>query len=418
MNMTTQPVDEQFSDQDLLQALMHKSEDAIYFKDRNSRFIRCSAALARLIGVQDAKELIGKCDGDFFTSEHAQDALADEQAIIRTGEPIIGKAEKETWPDGHVTWCLTSKMPFYNARGYIAGTFGISKNITAMKKAEEKIAQMNQQLIDVSRRAGMAEVATSVLHNVGNVLNSVNVSGSLIAGKVRNSKVSNLAKAAALIQAHEKDLAEFFGADPKGRQLPAYLSNLASHLVQEQEEVLQETEALIKNIMHIMEIVSMQQSYAKVSGVRETLKIADLVEDALRMNIDSMDRHRVKVSREFAEVPPLMVEKHKVLQILVNLINNAKHACDDSQKQDKHIILAVANGAGRVKVSVTDNGVGISTENQTRIFAHGFTTRKGGHGFGLHSGALAAKEMGGNLTAFSEGPGRGATFTLELPVQP
>jgi C4-dicarboxylate-specific signal transduction histidine kinase len=137
----------------------------------------------------------------------------------------------------------------------------------------------------------------------------------------------------------------------------------------------------------------------------------------MRMNNGSISRHKVKVVRDFAEVPPVLTEKHKVLQILVNLIRNAKHACDDSGRDDKQINLRVANGDGRVKISVGDNGIGIPPENLTRIFGHGFTTRKEGHGFGLHSGALAAKDLGGTLVAFSDGPGRGATFTLEIPTK-
>ena len=132
---------------------------------------------------------------------------------------------------------------------------------------------------------------------------------------------------------------------------------------------------------------------------------------------DALQRHQVKLIREFAETPPILVQKHKVLQILVNLIRNAKHACDDTGRLDKQIILRVTSASGRIKISVIDNGVGIPVENLTQIFGHGFTTRKEGHGFGLHSSALAAKEMGGSLTAFSEGPGQGATFTLDLPLQ-
>ena len=146
--------------------------------------------------------------------------------------------------------------------------------------------------------------------------------------------------------------------------------------------------------------------------------MADLVEDSLRMNEDALNRHRVEIIREFEMCPPMNIEKHKVLQILMNLIRNAKHACDQSGRADKQMTVRVADGDGRIKVSVGDNGIGIPPENLTRIFNHGFTTRKDGHGFGLHSGALAAKEMGGSLTAHSDGTGCGATFTLELPVQP
>ena len=168
--------------------------------------------------------------------------------------------------------------------------------------------------------------------------------------------------------------------------------------------------------MHIKEIVAMQQNYARASGVAERLPLGELVEDALMMNADATQRHNVKVVRDFAEVPAVLVEKHKVLQILVNLIRNAKYACDDTGRIDKQITLRVREAGGRVQVAVIDNGIGIPPENLTRIFSHGFTTRKEGHGFGLHSSAIAAKALGGTLTAFSEGPGRGAIFTLELPL--
>jgi signal transduction histidine kinase len=142
------------------------------------------------------------------------------------------------------------------------------------------------------------------------------------------------------------------------------------------------------------------------------------VGDSLRMNLAALDRHGVELVREFETVPPLNLEKHKVLQILVNLVRNAKYACDDSGRPDKRVTVRVTNGANRVQIAVADNGVGIPPEHLTRIFGHGFTTRKGGHGFGLHSGALAAKEMGGTLRVHSDGAGTGATFILELPLEP
>jgi PAS domain S-box-containing protein len=403
-------------ERNFLRSMMDNSDDLIYFKDLQSRFLRCSAAQMQRFHAKGISDVIGKTDHDFFLNEHADGALQDEQKIIRTGEPLVGKVEKETWPDSHVTWALTSKMPLRNEAGEIIGTFGISKDITAIKEAEAKVDAMHRELMDASRQAGMAEVATSVLHNVGNVLNSVNVSSSLIAEKVRQSKVSSLAKVVALLQTHEADLPGFFANDPQGKQLPSYLASLATRLTQEQEKVLNEIAALSANIQHIKEVVAMQQSHAKTGGLKETVPVIDMVEDALRLNLGSLDRHSVKLVREFSPVPPVSVEKHKVLQILVNLIRNAKYACDDSGRDDKQITLRVASSDGTVKISVEDNGVGIAPENLTRIFGHGFTTRKEGHGFGLHSGALAAKELGGALKAFSEGPGQGAIFTLELPL--
>jgi PAS domain S-box-containing protein len=406
------------SERYLLRALMDSSTDAIYFKDRESRFRRCSSSLAAYFRLRNADEAIGKRDFDFFGEEHARPAFEDEQEIIRTGQPMIGKTEKETWLDGRVTWALTSKMPLYDDHGEIIGTFGISKDITAFKEAEAQVEALHKQLLQTSRQAGMAEVATSVLHNVGNVLNSVNVSATLLLDNAKRSHVAYLGKAIALLNEHAADLGAYMTNDAKGRQLPGYLSRVSEQLTKEQQRTIAELESLRENIEHIKEIVAMQQNYATVCGVAETVKVTDLVEDALRMNAGALLRHEVALARDYTEVPVLTVEKHKVLQVLVNVIRNAKYACDESGRKDKQIRLKIFQREQWICVAVIDNGVGIPPENLTRIFNHGFTTRKDGHGFGLHSGALAAAELGGRLTAHSDGPGKGATFTLELPLQP
>jgi signal transduction histidine kinase len=306
----------------------------------------------------------------------------------------------------------------FSSDGKVIGTQGMSFDITERKQAERKLEEAHRELVSASRQAGMAEVATSVLHNVGNVLNSVNISANIIGETLKKSKTANITRVVALMEKHADDLGEFMTIDPKGKQVPEYLAKLAEHLAIEQSSVLKETESLRQHIEHIKNIVAMQQSYAKVSGLTEIVKVPELVEDALRLNAGALGRHNVQLVREYdPHVPEINVEKHKVLQILVNLIRNANNACDESGREDKRLIVRVSNGAERIRISVADNGVGIPPENLTRIFNHGFTTRRGGHGFGLHSGALAAKEMGGAIVAQSEGPGKGATFTLELPVK-
>ena len=199
--------------------------------------------------------------------------------------------------------------------------------------------------------------------------------------------------------------------------ITGYLSSLAPVLVEEQSMVLKELHSLRDKIDHIKEIVAMQQSYAKVSGVAETMSVTQLVEDALKLNLNALARHQIQVERQFENLPPANLEKHKILQILLNLIRNAKHALEENDREPKTMTLRISSPKpGHVAIQVGDNGVGIPPENLTRIFAHGFTTRKDGHGFGLHSGALAARELGGSLTAESPGLGQGATFTLELPL--
>jgi PAS domain S-box-containing protein len=294
---------------------------------------------------------------------------------------------------------------------------GVLVDITDQKLAEQKVKAMHEQLVEASRQAGMAEVATGVLHNVGNVLNSVNVSVNIVHDKLRQSKLATLVKVVSQLRMKAVDLKKYLFSDPKGSLIPKYLLDATELLEKERQSLIRETAELAENVSHIKEIVAMQQTYAKVGGLVETLPLVSLIEDALHINVAAFDRHRIEIVREFQEVPPVAVDRHKLLQILVNLATNAKDALDASERSDKRLLLQVAaNGDKRVRVTFADNGVGIPPENLTRIFVHGFTTKSNGHGFGLHNAALAAKEMGGSLIAHSEGPGRGASFTLELPM--
>jgi len=411
----------QANEHDLLRALLDNSPDHIYFKDTESRFIKSSTAQALQFGMSTPDGLVGKSDFDVFSEEHARPAFEDEQEIIRTGQPMIGKVEKETWIDGRPdTWGLTTKMPLRNRDGKIIGTFGITKNITELKNAERQIAEAHTQLLEASRLAGMAEIATNVLHNVGNVLNSVNVSANMVSSQLRNSRLNGLARAVQLMDAHPDDLGEFITHDARGKLLPDYLRDLAQALEKEQEVMSGELNALDKSLGHIKEIVAAQQSHAGASHVVESLRFEELLDDALRINASALTRHNVDIVKNIAELPALLLDRHRLLQILVNLISNAKHAMSDATGRRPRITLSAelmdVTHVHVLRITVADNGEGIASKNLISIFAHGFTTRKDGHGFGLHSCVLAAQEMGGTLTAHSDGPGQGAAFTLELPI--
>jgi two-component system, NtrC family, sensor kinase len=272
------------------------------------------------------------------------------------------------------------------------------------------------ELVATARRAGRAEIATNVLHNVGNILNSVNVSAGIIANTLRRSRAHGLSRAMKMMGDHAGDLGHFLTADEKGRLLPAYLSGAAASLAQEQQTMLEELGHLTKSIDHIKDVVSTQQSYAGGGSLVEPAHVAELAEDALRMNAGKLAQHKVTVIREFMDLPEVRLDRARVLQILVNLIGNASQAMEDNGEQARRMMLRVSAGDARLRISVQDEGTGITAENLTRIFSHGFTTRAAGHGFGLHSCALAARQMGGTLAVHSDGPGRGATFTLDLPL--
>ncbi len=295
------------------------------------------------------------------------------------------------------------------------GALVVTQDITERRRSELELERVHEQVRSSARQAGMAEVATNVLHNVGNVLTSINVCAALLTDGLKRSKAPDLCRVAALLQAQGAQLGEFMTSDERGKLVPGYLHALGEQLVNDTRAALEHAASLRENLEHVKNAVAMQQNYAKVTCVRETVSVVDLVEDSLRLCAGAFTRHGIELCREFEPTPPITVDKHKVLQILVNLVRNAKYACDESGKKDKLLRLRVESDGKVVRISVIDNGVGIAPENMSRLFTHGFTTRRSGHGFGLHSGAMAAQELGGSLRAESAGPGQGATFVLELP---
>jgi signal transduction histidine kinase len=196
------------------------------------------------------------------------------------------------------------------------------------------------------------------------------------------------------------------------------MSNLSRHLEQERDLLGSEMANLVQHVGHIKGIVAMQQTYARSSGVFEKLALADLLKDVLDITQAGIERHHITLRVEHEELPLITTDRHKVLQILLNLIRNSKDAVKASSNPDRQITISmIRDGEASVAVRVADNGVGIPQENLVRIFSHGFTTKQDGHGFGLHSGALAAKQLGGSLTAESEGENAGSIFTLKLPIR-
>jgi signal transduction histidine kinase len=293
----------------------------------------------------------------------------------------------------------------------------LREQIVAKDLTHAELEEAQKRLIELSRLSGMAEVATGVLHNVGNVLNSVNVSSTLIADRLRTSRVSQLTDLARLLREHEANLGDFLSHDPAGQRVLPYFEKVSQHLVQERNELCQELEGLVQHVAHIKDIVSMQQTYARTSGMLEKIAFHTLIEDALRITAEEMDRHGVQLRKDIETVPAMTTDRNKVLQILLNLLRNAKDAVSASQASSREVTVRMRSIDGKtLRLQVSDNGTGIAPENLARIFSHGFTTKKNGHGFGLHSGALVARQLGGSLTAESDGPGHGATLILELPI--
>ena len=290
--------------------------------------------------------------------------------------------------------------------------------ITERKKAEAEKQKLHQQLVQASRRAGMADVASSVLHNVGNVLNSINVSTDTLLRTLKKPLVADVCRIASLFHEHQKDLPEFLTVDPKGKQIPSYLGLVAESLTGSHQTIRSELDSLVKKVDHIKQVILSQQDIARAGNVREPTSAEDLMEQAVMMAMPELERYQIQVVREYIPVPSVMTDRHQVMQILVNLLTNAKNAMVEHSGSIRRLTLRIRAPSDNafVRFEVIDTGVGIKPENLPGLFAQGFTTRKAGHGLGLHSAAIVAKNLGGTLQALSMGEGQGATFTLDLPL--
>jgi len=282
-----------------------------------------------------------------------------------------------------------------------------------------KLAASRAAVIQSARSAGMSEIAVGILHNVGNVLNSVNVSAALIGRNARDLGVNELEDIAETLAEHAQGLERFVGQDPRGKHLQPYLSAISRNMRDAQCKLTGEVANLTNGIEHIRELINSQQEYASRSRLVAPTALDDRMEEALAISTRALATDDgLEVVREYDRVPAVLVDKHKLLEILVNLVQNARQAMAAAGADPPRLTLRIrTKGRDRVCLEVADNGVGIPPEDQVRIFNHGFTTRSDGHGFGLHSAANAAAEMGGTLRATSDGPGRGASFVLELPLE-
>ena len=279
-----------------------------------------------------------------------------------------------------------------------------------------ELEKLNEKIGGIARSAGMAEVASGVLHNVGNVLNSVNVSVSVIREQVRKTKSENLSRLVAMMNENKANIANFIENDEKGKQIPRFLSLLAGQLKEEKNNLYEELDQLSSNVDHIKNVISMQQSYAGSYGMREKVKISDLVEDALKINIQGMNQYGIEVIKQYDNTEMLYIDKHKALQVFINLISNAKYALIDSDKENKIIYVIIKREGEKINIEIKDNGIGIAPDDVSHLFEYGFKKRRGGHGYGLHHSALVVNELGGKISVNSDGAGKGASFIVTIPI--
>jgi PAS domain S-box-containing protein len=403
------------ADRELLHALLETVPDAIYFKDRQSRFLRVSRALAHKDGCTDPNRMIGMTDFDRFTTEHAQPAFDTEQEIIRSGEPVLNLEEKETWPDGRVTWASTSKFPLRDREGAIVGTFGISRNITQQKLDEAARREMETKLLLAQRLESIGQLASGIAHEINTPTQFITDNTRFLGDAFRQLEVAfaaykKLQAEAAGLTALAARAAET-AATANSCETDYYLTEIPRTLAQS-----------LEGLGRVAKIVRSLKEFSHPQNANRTQ--ADLnhaIETAI-----SVSRHEWKYVAEVvteldAGLPKVPCIVDAFNQVMLNLLINAAHAIGSALKKSGEIkgciTIRTRATAAHVVIEVQDTGTGIAPEHRQRIFEPFFTTKEVGKGTGqglslVH--AVIVSQHGGSVE-FDTEIGRGTTFRLFLP---
>lgn len=413
---TNRDLESAIAESEKLALVARYTDNAVIITDSEGRVEWVNHGFERITKFR-SQEVVGECLGPFLhgpgtnskSIAKLKNAIASQCGVDveilkyrKTGEPF---------------WMSIEGRAIFDENNDFTCYILIESDITSRVEAENHRRELNDRLVEASRLAGIAEVATGVLHNVGNVLNSVNVSASMIQQKCRESALKHLEMLSGLLSEHEDDFTGFVTDDPRGQQLPTFVGQVSSALRKEREQISVELSDLVSNVDHIKDIVATQQSSAKLGGVTETIDIKQLVETAITASKGTLSNHGVTVVTDLDEdLPSLVSDKHNLLQILVNLISNAKDSLKESNSEIMEIAISARVEKEFAVINVKDSGLGIAPANLAKIFQHGFTTKATGHGFGLHSSANFASELGGSMSVTSDGLGKGATFRLSIPL--
>ncbi len=400
--------------------LFEESADAIALND-GDRFIDCNPAMLRMIGCRTKKEFLSLSPNRISPAKQPDGSDSVDRLDRVYTKAALGGSQHFEWVNQKVdgsefaTEIVVTSFPL-NGKQVLHQVF---RDITERRKIEETLRQTQLKLVETAHSAGMAEIATGVLHNIGNILNSVNISTEEIAMILKQSKVKGFVKANDMMRDNMDDLGGFFANHPKGKLIPGYYLSLGEAINDEHRLMHDEVDALAKKVAMMRDVISTQQNYAKASLYVEDVVIVDLVEDAVKLQIAALKKQGVKIKRNYVDRLTGTVPKVKLVHVLTNLIKNSKEAMsrnEEFNKPQELVIEVRQSDMNNAEITVSDNGCGIKPKNLDKIFNHGFTTKVNGHGFGLHTCANFMTEMGGALSAESEGDGKGSCFKVKFPL--
>lgn len=278
------------------------------------------------------------------------------------------------------------------------------------------LATSRKRVLGAAHQAGMADVTSEVLHNVGNVINSANASVEQLGEQLHNSKVSGLERAVELLRENSGRIGEFFSQDPRGPKLADYLMKISGVMRQECRANLERVARIRKSLFHIQEIISHQEQWAHRPEFAFETDLAEVFQEVLLLNQDRLDQAGIVTELQVEPKLELMLNKSKLTQVLVNLVRNAIQAMERTAGGARVLtLLARRLDDQSIEIEIQDTGCGMTDEVQASLFHHGFTTKENSQGIGLHYCANAVRTMGGAIAASSGGPGRGASIRIRLP---
>jgi response regulator RpfG family c-di-GMP phosphodiesterase len=282
----------------------------------------------------------------------------------------------------------------------------------------KELENSQNELLKTSHLTGMAEVTMGMIHNVSNILNSLNVSAAIIGERIQQSQLANLIECSKLMDKHKNDLGDYLTKDPKGSLLPQYMMKVIESLQMDFVNIAKEITNFRKNVTIISEIITTQQSLSSLKNSDKAVEVQAILEDAVKISGYDFERNNITIQRDYVALKAVLINKIKLLQILINLIINAKQALMSVDQEHKILILKINQPKkDTFSIEIIDNGAGIDAADLNKMFQYGFTTKVQGHGYGLHSSSIAAEEMRGKIEIYSEGLGKGTTVTLLLPYE-
>ncbi len=414
--------------------IVETAREGILILDKNRNISFITQRTTSMFGYT-AEEMLHKNIVEFSDSEFSKifdDKLTELFAGAGCQFDIKFKRK-----DGSILWGIVSANPLIDTENDIEPVFCMIMDITDRKVAEEELAhhkahledlvkertetleKTHKELVEKAHKAGMADIATDIVHNVGNVLNSVKTSVQVIDDVLKHSMVFSYQKANEMLRENQDNLERFLIEDERGKLLIQYFIKLEEGLFAEHQDLKTTTDRLKNMVDAIADIVSAQYSYANVDWLVEEVNLEKTVEEALSVIQQQLDSYHVKVVTQFVEIESIPIQRIKLLHSLINIFKNACEAMYETEKNQRILNISInysQENEKAVVITIRDNGIGIAPENLERIFSYGFTSKKGRYGLGLHSCANYMTEMGGKIWAENNPDGMGVSFFLKFRI--